>query len=173
MGKFEKDKKHLSRSGSWQDKMGILISKARIMPVPFALLKFSKQLKLTYFDVILVGYIFMIKQGKEWPYPSLNKLTRDCGIPQATLHNSLRRLRRDGFLETYPCKEKNPKGKRRNTYDLSGLIMVLENFISGKSGELLGSEDFSRADWEEFNSLTRYKNCIGITTKIEECNKTY
>lgn len=132
---FKKDIAQLDSPNSWQSKFGIKITKLGVMPIPLVVYKFKKLLKLTYSDILFIGYILMHKQNGQWPYVSLAKITREYKVSQDTLNKTVKRLRKQSFLITKPRRE-NPKGKGRNTYDLSGLITCLEVLIDKQSDEL-------------------------------------
>ncbi|EKE21324.1 MAG: hypothetical protein ACD_7C00280G0004 [uncultured bacterium] len=115
------------------------------MPLPFALYRFKKILKLTNSDILFIGYTFMRKQNGKWPYFSLAKMTREYKISQDSLSKTVKRLRALHFLTTTSKKE-NSKGKGRNIYDLSGLIIALEVLIDRHSEELLDKKRWSVDD---------------------------
>lgn len=166
---FEKDIAFLENQNSLQSKFGIKIVKAGFTTLPVVLLMFKKILKLTYFDLIFVSYIFMRKQNGKWPYISLIKMSRDFKISQDTLNKSVKRLRSQYFLRTTPKRE-NPKGKGRNIYDLSGLISCLEILID-KSGKLLNKEKWKLDDHLDFMVLKDLERESLRKTESSQCKK--
>lgn len=144
-GRFKKDIAQLDKPNSFQSKFGIKITKAGIMPVPFVLYRFKKILKLTNSDILFIGYTFMRKQNGNWPYFSLAKMTREYKISQDALSKTVKRLRAQHFLTTTSRKE-NPRGKGRNAYNLSGLIIALEVLVDKHSEELLDKKRWTMDD---------------------------
>jgi len=145
MSIFSKDIEYLKKDGSWQQKMGTKIAKLGIVPLPFAVIKYKRFLKLTASDIILIGLIYKFKQGFDWPYFSLAKITRDGGFCQDTLHNAKKRLIEKRYLRIIPKKE-NPKGKGRNIYDLTGLQTAIEMIIDANPETAFGIKYLNNKD---------------------------
>lgn len=146
---YKKDVEYLEKAGSFQNKFGIKIAKAGIVAVPTTLL-YMKKMKLTYSDFFFICLILAKKYDKKWPYFSLKKVHRELGINEATLHKAKDRLIAKDFLRITPRKE-NPKGKGRNTYDLSGLFCILKMYIDADVDKF-----FKRNNW-------KFEDPIGYT----------
>lgn len=152
-GIFKKDIALLDKPNSWQSKFGIKITKVGVMPIPLALYRFRKGLKITYSDILFIGYVLMHKQNGNWPYISLAKMTREYKISQDTLNKTVKRLKQQNFLMTKPKKGENPKGKPRNVYDLSGLIACLEVLVDKSVDELLRKKSWHMDDYLDYMVL--------------------
>lgn len=158
-GYFRGDIEQLKRKGSFQRKLGVKIAKCGITPVPIILIKYFKKIGLKYSDFYLIIYILSKKRDIEWPYFSLNKITRDMGICQDTLHKIKRRLIKKCFLMIYPKKE-NPRGKGRSVYDLSGLFILLNIIVEKDHKRLFKVEKWSQDDFSEYLSLDSMEKMI-------------
>jgi hypothetical protein len=149
---FEKDIAYLDKTNSWQQKMGVKIAKLGVLPVPIAVIKFKRNLKLTSSEILFIGLIYGFKQGAEWPYFSLAKITREGGFCQDTLHRAKKGLIKKGYLRIYSRKE-NPRGKGRNVYSLTGLEFFLEKLIDKARDDLFKTDRWSREDYLEYALL--------------------
>lgn len=173
-GYFEEDIKYLKKKNSWQDKMGIKISKLGIIPVPFAFFRFKKILGLNYSQILFIGIILMYKQNG-LSYFSLAKLNRDFGFSTDTSNRIVKSLRAKGYLVTTPRKE-NPKGKGRNQYDISTLINIIEQLIDGYKEELFKTKAWTNNDSLDYAFIKDYEkeaseNSINNGIKNIEHNK--
>ena len=118
---------YLKQKGSLQRKFGLKVFNGGVFTVPKMLL-FMKKLDLNYSDFYFISLVLSRKYDIEWPYFSLNKITKTLGICQDTLHNAKKRLIKRGYLATAMRKE-NKYGKGRNVYDLSGLFCAIEKLM--------------------------------------------
>lgn len=143
--RFREDEKQLKNKNSWQSKMGVLITKAGVLPMPLSLLRFKRQLKLTPWAMVFIGLIYMFKQEGKWPYLNLSKATREYGFCFDTLNKIIKRLKTETFLETRPLGG-NPKGKSINIYDLSGLEKKLDNLIIDNREKIFKTENWTLED---------------------------
>lgn len=173
-GYFEKDIEYLKKENSWQDKMGVKLSKVGVIPVPLALLRFKRILGLNYSQILFIGIIIMYSQNK-LSYFSLAKLSRNFGFSSDTSNRVVKSLRTKGYLVTTPRKE-NPKGKGRNQYDISNLLNILEKLIDGYKDELFKTKTWTNDDSLDYALIKDYEkeaseNSINNNTKTIERNK--
>lgn len=151
MSVFEKDEEFLEKEGSFQRKFGLKIAKAGVIVIPYVLL-YARKLGLKYSDFYFICYILSKKYDRNWPHFSMNKITRELGICQDTLHAIKNRLIKKGFLRIENRKD-NPRGKGRNIYNLSGLFIILEMLIDKNKDKLLKTKYWTQKDYIDYAFL--------------------
>jgi hypothetical protein len=99
----------------------------------------------------------------KYPFFSINKLDYDKKICSGTMWNATKRLKKIGFLRTYPRKE-NPLGKGRNDYDISGLRNELKNLAAAllcseaeKPREITGTDQIYPHKMNSFREILKDK----------------
>lgn len=149
--KFKRDLRYLeSNPNSWQSKFGIKIASLNFIAIPLIFYELQRELRISYSDIIFIGYIFHRKQNNEWPYISLAKMSRTYKVSQNTLNKNVSKLKTLGYLKTKPRRGENRKGKGRNYYDLSGLIEKVENIIENNLQKYYQTSSWDDKDYEIF-----------------------
>lgn len=127
---------------------GKIISQDGVTPIPMALFRYQKELRLDCTELVFICYVMTYRWTAGDPYPSIKKMTVATGISEKTLHNYKKSLVSKNYLRL--VKRSNPqKGNMSNGYDFTPLLEALEKIILSKSGEdpvrasLLADEELS------------------------------
>ncbi|MBP6975171.1 MAG: hypothetical protein KBB54_04555 [Candidatus Pacebacteria bacterium] len=124
----------LGKEKSFQTRFGEDITRFGITGIPLLLITNLKRLGLNYSEFHFVCLILARRHTTQLPYFSLNKLTRDYGLSQDTLHRAKERLIKKGYL-IISEKRENCNGHGRNYYDISGLLKALNGIAQEKLSE--------------------------------------
>lgn len=113
---------------------GKVISQDGVTPIPMALFRYQKELRLDCTELVFICYVMTYRWTAGDPYPSIKKMAIATGISEKTLHSYKSSLVSKNYLRL--VKRSDPqKGNMSNGYDFTPLLETLEKIILSKSGE--------------------------------------
>ena len=111
-----------------EDKWGEATLKLGFVPVPTSLIFAQKELGLSSIEInILLNLLVHWWDKNQYPFPSQQAIAYRIGVSTRTVQRTLAALELKGLLKRKRTSRENAKYKGKNIYDLSYLVMVLED----------------------------------------------
>lgn len=118
-----------------EKKWGSKVIDAGYTAVPDVLIKYQQRLKLKPLDInVLLHLLSYWWRREELPRPSKKSLAVAIGVDPSTIRRCLKKLEASGYLTR--VQRRTPAGSRPNTYDLAGLVTILQPLALEEMAEI-------------------------------------